>query len=86
MTKQMVKEFGNYAVTVTATQSPEGWHGICRIGESIRVSLISHEYSYGGKDGLWECITIIDDEMIHDSVSGYMTESMVGDYIERITK
>lgn len=52
-------------------------------------SVISHKYSYGGSDGLWEIAVLRDDEITYDTpltsdVLGYLTESDVLLYLDEI--
>ena len=46
-------------------------------------SIVKHDYSYGGKDGLYELAVLFDDEIHYDNpvaagdVRGYLTEEEV---------
>ena len=55
-------------------------------------SVVRHEYSYGGKDGLYE-LAVLDnagdlcyDTPITDDVIGYLTTQEVSDIMEQIEK
>ena len=49
---------------------PEDWNGNCKC------SVICHEYSYGGREGLLEIMGLVDDD-IEDDVQGYLTANDV---------
>ena len=64
----------------------------CRIQfeNGFGASIVKHEYSYGGKDGLYE-IAVIDSEgqltyetPITDDVLGYLSEEDVARYVNEI--
>lgn len=53
-------------------------------------SVVSHDYSYGGKDGLYELAVLFDNEINYDNpiaggdVRGYLTEEEVTDLLIQI--
>lgn len=52
-------------------------------------SIISHEYSYGGKEGLFEVAVIHGDEIVYDTpvttdVEGFLTFENVADVLKQI--
>ena len=53
-------------------------------------SVVSHEYSYGGKEGLYELAVLFEDEIHYDNpvacgdVRGYLTEEEVSDLLIEI--
>ena len=55
-------------------------------------SVVSHDYSYGGKEGLYELAVLFDDEIHYDNpvaagdVRGYLTEEEVTDLLTQIQK
>jgi hypothetical protein len=66
----------------------------CRVyfGNGFGASIVSHNYSYGGKNGLYE-IAVLDktgeiryDTSITNDVLGYLTENEVIETLEKIEK
>ena len=55
-----------------------------KLDNGLSVSVVSHDLSYGGRDGLFEAV-IVDQEnnLIHDSLQGYLTFAEVGDFIQK---
>lgn len=55
-------------------------------------SVVKHNYSYGGNDGLYELAVIKDDDINYDNpvskgdVLGYLTEEQVNDALIKIQK
>jgi hypothetical protein len=55
-------------------------------------SVVSHDMSYGGKDGLYELAVLFDDELHYDNpvaagdVRGYLTEEEVSEILIQIQK
>lgn len=55
-------------------------------------SIVKHDYSYGGKDGLYELAVLFDDEIHYDNpvaagdVRGYLSEDEVSDLLIQIQK
>lgn len=53
-------------------------------------SVVSHTYSYGGKEGLYELAVLFNDELHYDNpvaggdVRGYLTEEEVSDLLIQI--
>ena len=52
-------------------------------------SIVRHEYSYGGKDGLFELAVIKDDDICYTTpittdVEGYLSEDEVSDLLKQI--
>ena len=56
------------------------------------VSIAKHEYSYGGKDGLYELAVLKDDEIHYENsvangdVRGYLTQEEVNELLKEIQK
>jgi len=53
------------------------------------VSVVKHEYSYGGKDGLYELAVLKGDELCYDTsitsdVEGYLSEDDVTELLKQI--
>jgi hypothetical protein len=53
------------------------------------VSVVKHEYSYGGKDGLYELAVLKGDELCYDTsvtsdVEGYLSEDEVTELLKQI--
>jgi hypothetical protein len=76
------------------TQINVGIQAIVKFENNYGASVIKHEYSYGGKQGLYELAVIKYDESdnwdicydtpITDDVLGYLTEDNVTDYLTQI--
>jgi hypothetical protein len=76
------------------TQINDGIQAIVKFKNNYGASVIKHEYSYGGKQGLYElAVTQYDengdwdicyDTPITDDVLGYLTEDDVTDYLTQI--
>ena len=55
-------------------------------------SVVKHNYSYGGKEGLYELAVLFEDEIHYDNpiaagdVRGYLTEEEVTDLLTQIQK
>ncbi len=55
-------------------------------------SVIRHDFSYGGKQGLWElAVTNTDGGLVYttpvtNDVVGYLTEAKVGEYLTQIAE
>ena len=71
-----------------------GIQSIVRFENNYGVSVVKHEYSYGGKQGLYELAVIKYDESdgwdicydtpITNDVLGYLTEDDITDYLTQI--
>jgi hypothetical protein len=76
------------------TQINSGIQSIVKFENNYGASVVKHDYSYGGKDGLYELAVIQYDENgdwdicydtpITDDVLGYLTEDNVTDYLTQI--
>jgi hypothetical protein len=76
------------------TQINDGIQAIVKFENNYGASVVKHDYSYGGKDGLYELAVIQYDENgdwdicydtpITDDVLGYLTEDNVTDYLTQI--
>ena len=76
------------------TQINSGIQSIVKFENNYGASVVKHEYSYGGKQGLYELAVIKYDESddldicydtpITDDVLGYLTEDDVTDYLTQI--
>jgi hypothetical protein len=76
------------------TKSNNGIHAIVKFENNYGASVVKHDHSYGGKDGLYElAVTQYDengdwdicyDTPITDDVLGYLTEDNVTDYLKQI--
>jgi len=71
----------------------ESLGGICRVyrfeNSRYSASVVSHEFSYGGNDGLWELAVLYDNQLcyttpITDDVIGYLTADEVQKILARI--
>lgn len=71
----------------------KGYHRVVEFDNGYGLSIVSHEFSYGGKDGLFEVALLDmdkDGEIIYDpalgfsDVVGYLDFSEVAAVIERI--
>jgi hypothetical protein len=63
----------------------------CRIefNNGYGASVVSHDYSYGGKNGLYEVAVLKDNDICYDTpitndVIGYLTEDEVSDILIKI--
>lgn len=75
-------------------QSDNGIQAIVRFKNNYGASVVRHDYSYGGKQGLYELAVIKYDENgdwdivydtpIADDVLGYLTEDDVTNYLTQI--
>ena len=68
----------------------DGKQAIIYFDNGYGASIVSHEYSYGGKQGLYE-LAVLDDEgqvcystPITDNVKGWLTEGNVTDLLKQI--
>lgn len=79
----------------TLNKLKDGTQAWYKFDNEFGASVVSHEYSYGGKDGLYElAVTKFDRETsswnitystpITDDVLGYLSESDVDDILDRI--
>ena len=76
------------------TQINSGIQAIVRFENSYGVSVVKHEHSYGGKNGLYELAVIKYDESgnwgicydtpLTDDVLGYLSEAEVTSYLMQI--
>ena len=76
------------------TQIHSGIQAIVEFENNYGASVVKHDYSYGGKDGLYELAVIQYDESgdwdicydtpITDDVLGYLTEDNVTEYLTQI--
>jgi hypothetical protein len=62
-----------------------------KFDNGYEVSVVKSEYTYGGKDGLYELAIFKDDEICYDTpitddVIGYLTTQEVTDLMEQIQK
>ncbi len=83
--------FGNkeYLVSTEPTQG-NGKQRIYQFPNGFGASVVSHEYSYGGKKGLWE-LAVLDadgvlcyDTDITDDVIGHLNDPQVDEVLGRI--
>ena len=76
------------------TKSNNGIHAIVKFENNYGASVVKHDHSYGGKDGLYElAVTQYDengdwdicyDTPITDDVLGYLSEAEVTSYLMQI--
>jgi len=76
------------------TQINDGIQAIVKFENNYGASVVKHDYSYGGKQGLYELAVIKYDENgdwnicydtpITDDVLGYLTEDNVTNYLTQI--
>ena len=68
----------------------EGQHGLIFFPNGYGVSVVSHTYSYGGKDGLFEVAVLgKDGDLTYDTpvtndVIGYLSEKGVSDVMKQV--
>ena len=76
------------------TQINSGIQAIVKFENNYGASVVKHEYSYGGKQGLYELAVIQYDESsdwdicydtpITDDVLGHLSESEVNEYVDQV--
>lgn len=78
---------------VEFTESPDprwdGKHTVAAFPNGYGISAISHQFSYGGREGFWEIAVIHDDHLCYKTpitgdVIGWLTEDEVMEYAHRI--
>lgn len=67
----------------------DGEQWIFEFDNKYGASVVKSDYSYGGKEGLFELAVLYDNELCYDTpftddVIGYLTEDMVSDLLDRI--
>lgn len=69
-----------------------GFQKVFQFPNGFGASVISHDHSYGGSQGLYEIAVlnkkgdIVYDTPITDDVIGYLTEEDVNSYLDKISK
>ena len=66
-----------------------GIRHIYKFDNGYGASVIKHDYSYGGRDGLWELAVLKDDELcyttpITEDVIGHLSWENVENYLQKI--
>jgi hypothetical protein len=68
-----------------------GHHFVAMFPNGYEASIVSHQFSYGGREGLWEIAIIKDDEIRYDTgitseVLGFLTPDEVRGYLWKISE
>ena len=71
------------------TKSNNGIHAIVKFENNYGASVVKHDHSYGGKDGLYELAIFKDDEICYDTpitndVLGYLSDKDVTEVLIKI--
>lgn len=84
------RKFGIHIVTQREVSFPDGgeYYNVT-FENGYGASIVRHQYSYGGKDGLFELGVLHNDQLCYDTpitndVVGYLTEDDVTNYLDRI--
>ena len=74
------------------TKTPDGIQSILKFGEEYELSIVKSDFSYGGKNGLYEIAVFKGDGQVtmpgitedHDTVKGYLSEDEVVGIIKKM--
>ena len=74
------------------TEMPKGIQSILKFGKDYELSIVTSDFSYGGKSGLYEIVVFKGDGQVnmpgitedHDTVKGYLTEDNVMGIIKKM--
>ncbi len=74
------------------TKMPKGIQSILKFGDDYQLSIVKSDFSYGGKNGLYEIAVFTGDSQInmpgitedHDTVKGYLTEDDVVGIVKKM--
>ena len=74
------------------TKMPKGIQSILKFGDDYQLSIVKSDFSYGGKNGLYEIAVFTGDSQInmpgitedHDTVKGYLTEDEVVGIVKKM--
>lgn len=86
------RKFGLHIVTPRTVSFPDdGEYYQVDFENGYGVSIIRHEYSYGGPQGLWEIGILHQGKLcyksgISEDVIGYLTEEQVTEYLDQIAQ
>ena len=74
------------------TKMPKGIQSILKFGDDYQLSIVKSDFSYGGKNGLYEIAVFTGDSQInmpgitedHDTVKGHLTEDEVVGIVKKM--
>ncbi len=87
-----MKTFNDLEFNILNDEYMKGKTSRIHFENGFGASVVSHSYSYGGKDGLYELAVLFEDEIHYDNpvaggdVRGYLTEEEVNDLLIQIQK
>jgi hypothetical protein len=85
-----IKKSSNDFKSLPSNGVYDGIQYLAKFPNGYGASIVRHQFSYGGRKGLWE-LAVLDDEgnlcydtPITDDVLGYLTEDDVNEILDRI--
>jgi hypothetical protein len=85
-----IKKSSNDFKSLPSNGVHDGIQYLAKFPNGYGASIVRHQFSYGGNDGLWE-LAVLDDEgdlcydtPITNDVLGYLTEDDVNEILDRI--
>jgi hypothetical protein len=87
-----MKTFKDLEFEILTDEFMSGKKGRIQFDNKFGASVVSHTYSYGGKQGLYELAVLFEDELHYDNpvaqgdVRGYLSEEEVTDLLIEIQK
>ena len=78
--------------TETRQMKPNGIQRIYKFKNGYGASVVMHDYSYGGKNGLWELAVLDSDDNlcyhtpVTQDVIGYLNDTQLQSYLKEISE
>lgn len=90
--KIKMKTFKDLEFNINNDEYMKGKNSRIHFDNGYGASVVSHEFSYGGKEGLYELAVLFNNEIHYENpiangdVIGYLTEEQVSDLLIKIQK